>query len=332
MRKDRSVWTTSRVLALVLGGLIAVSPAFAQSREHRKGHGKGRDWGEWCDGDGRDHGKGKDGKLDRERVRRMVEQALPDWGEDVLDAPADDSRWAEEITFDKILAVLGDKDPLPPGLPEGALQVRDADRSIRLDPAQGKFRYANRRRAWSFDRDFQKPAFDPAKAEQQVLAVARQLGAPLPQVTDARVDTQMGAGAPAGALRVADAFEMYRLVQLSRQMGDLTVFGSGLRAALSHDGLVERMQVSWPSFSLARALRLREREEVVSNAVQRILDQDPRRGTRVRARLVYTPEEDERKVLHYLPAVQIAVLSLPTPYLLTVPVAEGTEAEEPVIF
>jgi hypothetical protein len=331
MRRDRFVRTTSRVLALALGGLVAVSPAFAQNREHGKGRGKGRDWGDWCDGGGRDHGKGKDGKLDRERVRRMVEQALPDWGSEVLDAPADDNRWAEEITFDKILAALGDKDPLPPGLPEGALQVREAERAIRLDPAQGKFRYANRKRSWNFDRDFQKPAFDPAKAEQQVLAVARLLSAPLAQLTEARVDTQMGAGATAGAPRAADTFEMYRLVLLSRQVGDLSVVGSDLRAVLAHDGQVQRMRVSWPSFSLARELQLRERSEVVSEAVQRILDQDPRRDTRVRARLVYTPQEDERKVLHFLPAVQIAVLSLPTPYFVVVPLAEGTEQDEPEI-
>ncbi len=331
MRRDRFVRTTSHVLALALLGLVAVSPALAQGREHRRGNGKGRDWGGWCDGGGRDHGKGKDGKLDRERVRRMVEQALPDWGPEVLDAPADDNRWAEEITFDKILAVLGDKDPLPPGLPEGALQVREAERAIRLDPAQGKFRYANRKRSWSFDRDFKKPAFDRGKAEQLVMAAARQLGAPLAQMTDARVDTQMGAGAPAGAPRAADTFEMYRLVLVSRQVGELTVFGSDLRAVLAHDGQVQRMQVTWPSFSLVRGLQLRERRAVVSEAVQRILDQDPRRDTRVRARLVYAPQEDERKVLHYLPAVQIAVLSLPTPYLVVVPVAEETEQDEPEI-
>jgi len=330
MRRDRFVRTTSRVLALALGGLVAVSPAFAQNREHGKGRGKGRDWGDWCDG-GRDHGKGKDGKVGRERVQRMVEDALPEWGPEVLQAPADDNRWAQEITFEKILGALGDTDPLPQGLPEGALQVREEERSIRLDPARGQFRYVNRKRAWNFDRDSQKPAFEPVKAQAQVLAAVRELGAPLLQIADTRVDTQMGAGAPAGAPRVAEAFEMYRLVLLSRRVGELTVFGSDLRAALSHDGLVERMQVSWPSFSLARGLKLRERSEVVSEAVQRILDQDPRRDTRVRARLVYAPQEDERKVLHYLPAVQIAVLSLPTPYFVVVPLAEGTEQDEPEI-
>jgi hypothetical protein len=261
----------------------------------------------------------------------MVEQALPEWGPEVLQAPDDDSRWAQDVSFEKILAVLGDQDPLPQGLPEGALQVREADRSIRLDPPQGKFRYVNRKRAWNFDRDFRKPAFDPVKAHDRVLAVARELGAPVLQITDVRVDTQMGAGAPAGAVRVADTFQMYRLVLLARQVGELTVFGSELRAALSHEGLVERMQVSWPAFSLARGLALRERRDVVNDAVRRILDQDPRRDTKVRARLVYTPQEDERKVLHFLPAVQIAVLSLPTPYFVVVPVAEETEQDEPAI-
>ncbi len=331
MRKDRLVFMTTRVLALALGGLIAASPAFAQNREHGKRHGKRHGWGEWCDG-GNDHGRGNGGELDRERVQRMVAQALPDWGQDVLEAPADDNHWAEEITFEKILGALGDQDPLPEGLPEGAQLVREAERTIRLDPAQGKFRYVSRKRAWSFDRDFQKPAFDAAKAQQQILAVARQLGAPLPQVSDLRAETQMGAGAPAGSARVRDTFEMYRLVLLSRQVGDMTVFGSGLHAALSHDGLVERIQVSWPSFSLAQGLRLRERRAVVSDAVRRILDQNPGRDTRVRARLVYTPEEDEKKVLRYLPAVQFAVLSLPTPYFVTVPVAEGTEEDEVQVF
>ena len=209
--------------------------------------------------------------------------------------------------------------------------MREAERTIRLDPAQGKFRYVSLKRAWNFDRDFQKPAFDPAKAQQQVLALARELGAPLLQIADARADTQMGAGAPAGAPRATDAFEMYRLVLFSRQVGDMTVHGSLLQAALSHDGLVQRIQVSWPSFSLAQGLRLRERRAVVNDAVRRILDQNPGRDTRVRARLVYTPEEDERKVLHYLPAVQIAVLSRPTPYFVVVPVAEGTDEDEPEI-
>jgi hypothetical protein len=261
----------------------------------------------------------------------MVERALPAWSQDVLQVPADGNHWAEEISFEKILGALGDKDPLPDGLPEGAQQVREAERSIRLDPAQGKFRYVSRKRAWSFDRDFQKPAFDAARAPQQVLSVARQLGAPLPQFSDLRVETQMGAGAPAGAARARDSFEMYRLVLLSRQVGELTVFGSFMRAALSHDGLVERIQVSWPSFSLAGGLRLRERSAVVNDAVQQILDRDPGRDTRVSARLVYTPGEDERKVLRYLPAVQIAVLSLPTPYFVTVPVAEDSSEDEVVV-
>jgi hypothetical protein len=124
---------------------------------------------------------------------------------------------------------------------------------------------------------------------------------------------------------------MYRRVLFSRQVGDLTVFGSGLHAALSRDGLVERIQVTWPSFSLAEGLRLRERGAVVSDAVQRILDQDPGRDTRVRARLVYAPQEDERKVVRHVPAVQIAVLSRPTPYFVTVPVAEGTDEGEVVV-
>jgi hypothetical protein len=53
----------------------------------------------------------------------------------------------------------------------------------------------------------------------------------------------------------------------------------------------------------------------------------------VRSRLVYTPQEDEGKVLRYLPAVQFAVLSAPTPYFVVVPVAEGhaADAEEPQI-
>ena len=332
MRRNRFVPTTSRILALALGGLLTVSLASAGDHDHGGRHGKGR-WGDWCDGGG-EHGRGRDLKtLDRAHVRRMVEQALPDWSPDVLKAPDDNNHWAEEITFEKILAVVGDQVQLPSTLPEGALQFRDTDRAIRLDPPKGKFRYVSLGRAWNFDRDFKKPAFDPAKAQEQILAVARQLGAPFSQVVDVRVDTQMGAGAQAGAPRPADTFEMYRLVQFSRQVGDLTVFGSDVRAALSHDGLVQRMQVSWPSFSLARGLALRERSAVVSDAVQRILDQDPGRATRVRSRLVYTPQEDEGKVLRYLPAVQFAVLSAPTPYFVVVPVAEGhaADAEEPQI-
>jgi hypothetical protein len=327
MRRDRFVSKTDRVVALALGGLLFAAPAFAGEREHRRGHGKGHDWGEWCEGGG-ERGKGREGELDRERVQRMVQRALPAWGEEVLEVPADPNRWAEDVTFDKLLGVLGDKDPLPQGLPEGSLLVRDADRAIRLEPAQGKFRYVNRKRAWSFERDSRKHAVDPAKAQQMVLAVARELGAPLPQILDSRAETQMGAGAIAGAPRASEAFEMYRLVLLSRQVGELTVYGSSLRAALSHDGQIERMQVSWPAFSLAPGLRLRPRGAVVSDAVKRILDQNPGRDTRVRARLVYAPEEDERKAVRFLPAVQVAVLSLPTPYFVIVPVAEGTDGDE----
>jgi hypothetical protein len=61
---------------------------------------------------------------------------------------------------------------------------------------------------------------------------------------------------------------------------------------------------------------------------QRILDQQPGPDTRVRASLVYAPQEDEKGGLRYLPAVQLAVESLPTPYLMLIPVAEAVEEEE----
>ena len=75
-------------------------------------------------------------------------------------------------------------------------------------------------------------------------------------------------------------------------------------------------------------MRLRPRSLVVDDAVERILDQQPSPETRLRVSLVYAPQEDEKGGLRYLPAVQIAVASPPTPYLVLIPVAEAVEEEE----
>jgi hypothetical protein len=326
MRIDRSVWPGKHALVLALGGLLAVSPALAHDREHEKEHGRGHER-EHDNDHGKDHGKEHDQQLSPARVARMVERALPDWGPDVLDVP-DGQRWAEDVGFDRLLLALADDDPLPRDLPEGARQLREEERSIRLDPEQGKLRYVNRKRAWSFDRDFPTPAYDPGKAAARVMEVARSLGAPLDEAELPAVQTQMGAGGPSGSPRATETFEMYRLVRFSRRVGKLPVFGSGFAAAVSHDGMVERLQVSWPTFSLAASLRLRSRSGVVDDAVRQILNQDPGRDTTLMAQLVYAPQEDEKKVLRYLPAVQIAVRSEPTPYFVMVPVAEEAGQDE----
>jgi hypothetical protein len=87
--------------------------------------------------------------------------------------------------------------------------------------------------------------------------------------------------------------------------------------------------VSWPSFALAARLRLRSRQLVVDDAVQQILNQQPGPGTRLRASLVYAPQEDDKKALRFVPSTLIAVDSPPTPYLVVVPVAEAYEDDEP---
>lgn len=309
MRSYRAMFVTGGALAL--WGLLAVSIAAAGGRDDHKD---------------RDDHRDKDKEMSRAAVKRLVERSLPQWNRRVLNVP-DGKRWVEEVDFSRILGALGEEPP-PQDLPLGARQFRDELRTVRLDPGKGAIRYLSRERAWVFQRDFQKPAFDAQGTLRRVMETVRVLGAPLEEASEPRIDTQMGAGAPAGSRRITDTFEMYRLVHLTRRVGRLPVFGSVIQAAVSHEGQVQRLQVSWPSFSLVPQLRLRSRRLVVDDAVQRILDQQPGLGTRVNASLVYAPQEDEKKVLRYVPSVLLAVGSPPTPYLVMIPIAATDDDDE----
>lgn len=325
---QRTTLVAGGALAFLL--LTAAADGAKGGERHDQGQGSGRGHDSSNDRHGKARDKDKDHdqgpQLSRQQVRRLVERSLPGWDEEILEV-ADGKRWIEDVGFDRILGVLGEQ-PMPQDLPPGALQLRDDKRTVKLDPAKGKLRYVSRERAWSFERNFQKPAFDPQVSQARVLEAVRGLGMPMEEALQPQVETQMGAGALAGARRATDTFQMYRLVRLQRQIGGLPVFGSVLHAAISHEGQVQRLQVSWPSFALASSLRLRARSLVVDEAVQRILDQQPNPDTRLRASLVYAPLADEKGGLRYLPAVQLAVRSLPTPYVLLIPVAEAVEEEE----
>ncbi len=309
MRRYRAMFVTGRALALL--GVLAVPMAAAGRRD------EGRD---------EDRNKDREKEMSRAVVKRLVERSLPRWNRDVLDVP-DGKRWVEEVEFDRILAAVGDH-PLSQDLPPGARQFRDEQRTVRLDPGKGAIRYLSRERAWTFQRDFQKPAFDPRRSLRRVLETVRALGAPLEEAGEPRIETQVGAGAAAGSPRTTDSFEMYRLVLFSRRAGRLPVYGSGIQAVVSHQGQVQRLHVSWPAFSLASRLRLRSRPLVVDDAVRQILNQQPGPGTRLKTSLVYAPEEDEKKVLHYVPSALIAVSSPPTPYLVLVPIAATDDDDE----
>jgi hypothetical protein len=101
--------------------------------------------------------------------------------------------------------------------------------------------------------------------------------------------------------------------------GKVSVLGSDIRAAVN--AKLQRLKVRCPPFVRKANLTLRSRQQVIDEAVAKIMRRDPVQGMVIRARLIYGRLEQGKGQNRYLPGVALLVESDLTPFEVLVPVA-----------
>lgn len=258
--------------------------------------------------------------IDAQRLTSLIDQALPKWTEQVLTVP-DGPDWTASLDFRRVAAAMGDDlfklNELPPGITD----VADKERSIRLMPHEGKVRYLNRSRAWDPAKGMAK-AIEERRAVEVVEKAMSTLGIPMEEAADARVNTQIAAGAPAGSEKIRDQFEMARIVAFPRKIANLPIYNSRVMAAVGNEGIIERFQATWPAFRLKKELALLDRASVIKQIAEQITRQEPAPDVKVQAYLAYAPASPDDEETQFVPSLIVSVYAKPTPYQLVVPVAQ----------
>lgn len=294
--------------------------------------------------------------LSQDQVRAMVEKSLPAWTSSVLTPPVKDYDWLGSLSFNQVLQATGDT-PLRTEANSQAIRVRDGERAVRIDKMLGKVRYVNRTRDWTLAQAGSK-LVDKQTALNTVTQAVLGLAVPRGEIGKVRVDTQIAGAGKKGTTRPTSRYEMYRLVTLVRSVNGLPVYASRARGAVNAKGEIQRLQVNWPAFRLTSGLALRDRQSVIDDVVAQMMKSTPGVGSGIYSRLAYAPvvpststrddtaEPEQTQVqteardaddklatapgspktrptvpVRYMPAVVVAVYSLPTPYELIVPVA-----------
>lgn len=230
----------------------------------------------------------QDRTLDERQVRELVERALPSWDERVLEAK-DGADWSARLSPELILRAVGDK-PLAAKGQAGARRIVDGDRVLRLYGERGKLRYVHRGRAWKVEQGERKNV-ERKVAEDAVRGAVGRLGLPADELATTKVAAQIAQGASTKRPTERQRFEMYQVVSLARRVNGLPVYGSKARAAVTHAGEVQRLQVDWPAFRMPRGLAVRAKEAVIADAVKQIYVQQPRGDAQVKAYLAYAPAD-----------------------------------------
>jgi len=263
---------------------------------------------------------------DSERVLESLEEALPDWGERVLQV-ADGREWIEQLDFESVLKAVGEEKILIEDVPKEARRLEDKGVLVQLDRVQGKLRFASQERAWSFESEEAHYAVDETTAAAVVLDTLHDLWVPEEELGQLYFATQIVEGGPLEEEEAVEQFEMYRVVSIPRWVGDLPVVTSEIRAAVNNEGLLQRLKVDFPAFKLFRELKLRDREEVMHEALIAIMENDPAEDFQISAYLAYASlplfaeAGNEDMPIYHFPVVVISVLSNPTPYQIIVAIA-----------
>ena len=235
-------------------------------------------------------------RLNERQVAAEVEKALPKWDESILSAP-DGKQWSAGIRPNAVLRAVNDA-PLKTSAASNARRIVDGERVLRLIPEVGEVRYVNNALNWSVDRP--ERLVDNEAALRLVNRALDGLAMPRSEFDKPRVDTQAGHEAATSSPSDSATFEKYRLVTVNRRIRDLPVLGSRARVAIAGRGGIQRLRVDWPAFTLRKGLRLRQRDVVTRDIVNRIMRQDPVslvgvRGSDLRRfvsiTLAYAPQE-----------------------------------------
>ena len=264
---------------------------------------------------------------DRERLTQLVKQALPSWDEKVLQVPKTEN-WAADLTPRRVAEALEDSDLLAviKEAPNGVEIFRTKGSVLRFDAEKGQLRYVNRARSVDATGDLGKLP-ENAKAEEIALGTLTSLGLPRREFVDFSVATQIAGGAPVDSREMQVKAEIYRLVTVPRRVGDLPVFVSRARAAVTPEGQIQRLRVNWPPLTLQPDMRLVEADDVVARAVDLLMDHNASEKVQLRAQLGYLPTDAKDETV-VMPVVLFSVEDPPTPFMFSVPVVEPGEGDD----
>ncbi len=246
-------------------------------------------------------------------VISLIDQTLPYWDSSILEARSGENP-VNHLSFND-LAVALENQPFKEEPPKGATQIDDGNRALKLDPAKGKVRYVSRTHSWNFRTCSKALAVSESEAHEIASNSLRKLGLPYNEMQKPIVRTQMAGGAKAGANELQDLYEMYRLVYIQRQINGLPVYGDNIKMAVSNEGHIQRLGINWSKFSINQQTELRSREEVLLQAAEEIMVQDPDSTLEIKAQLAYASPSRRND---FKPVVLLSVNSLPTPYQLVV--------------
>lgn len=252
-------------------------------------------------------------------VRESLSRSLPSYDKAVLTPYETPTAWEDNLNHNYLIGLLNESPfewegkAVPP--PE-ADRLTDAGKSMRIQRADGAFRYQSRKRVFSPEYKG-KPVPTSDRVFPQMSGFLRKLSFPLNE--GGKADLQSQEVALSGAdNEVAEKFPTYSFFQLRRTIAGLPVEGSTVRAAINHRGEIQRLKIAWPHFKLRANARLLEPSRVIEEAAQKVFAHDPTEKLALSSRLVYARSEKG----DFLPAVQVDVNDGETPYRLTIPVAD----------
>ena len=271
-------------------------------------------------------------------ARRVLESAIPQFDERMLEAKGAED-WTKGLDFDRLTNAVGDGSVKLTDKLMQSKRASDETRALKLDPEKGVLRYENHARAWDFKQGPKLTKFEtPERAAPIVSKALEALGLPKAEFGDAKLTTQM--------LRLSEKvqdptnfgvdYEQYHLISLNRKINGFPVLNSRILASVNNDGLIQRLNVAWAPFKLNPNLKLRSRAEVLDQALEEVLQDDPLHvaedsNVKITAQLAYAnkginvndgKDETNTGPNSFRPVVVVSVLALPTPYQVIVPLAE----------
>ncbi|MDQ2088459.1 hypothetical protein [Marimonas arenosa] len=273
-------------------------------------------------------------KLEGERPAQAVEalvkqldEILPRWDESILQQP-ETADWTADLTLTTVIRSLGARDlaEVAQKAPNGASFLQTKAEALRVDPARGYVRYANRAAAVDLSRKV-PPLPEPPEVMERGIEILSRLGLPPGEFAKPQVETQMAAGGSIKAEKPERVDEVYRLLVVGRVINDLPVFGSNALVAMTSKAELQRLRTQWPVFRMEHSDKLLEREVVLLQSAEVLLDHGIAAGDDLRAQLGYAPVADEPGSA-YVPVALIAGAVEPTPVMISVPLVSPGDFDE----
>lgn len=258
-----------------------------------------------------------DNKLN-ELIEKKLRKSLPEWDKSLLQSqPTTD--WSHNIDVSDILEAMEDEELelKEQKLPANTRFFKDNTRAIRFYPDRGEISYTNTSRQWDSERFKQKSLLDKKIAANKFTSITKSLRLPVSEFTEPKVDTQMVSyGDKSDKTRTN--IPVYHLVTANRTINGILVQGSRLRYSVNPDGNIQRLRLSWPTFSIDQTMQLAKRENVIKRATEMILRYQPSKEMVISSKLAYVKNGDDEKT--FTPSLIIDVSDKPTPFRIITPV------------